>query len=158
MFHYVGDVISLAVAADVVHTDREKLHLSLGRFFKRMSVENPVIRNNYALQIIDPLPPNADTEKRIDPEELSWATSMLGNEDHQPSPSHEISTNPPSPEMMRLRTERQTLRRLPKTGAIVFTIRTYITPIETLVKEPGIPERLASAVRSWPEIVARWGS
>jgi len=155
-FHYVTGAICIAVDIDFVYIDREKLHLSLGRFFKRMTVEKPVIRNNYAFQIVDPLSVNAKTEKRVDPEELSWATTMLGDEDHQPFPSaaHDFHANSPTPEMIRLRTERQTLRRLPKTGAIVFTIRTYLTPVEMLVKEPGVPGRLASAVRSWPEAVA----
>ena len=46
---------------------------------------------------------------------------------------------------MRLRVERQTLRRLPRTGAIVFTIRVYLTPfIDVGAGEAG---RLATAVR-----------
>ncbi len=48
------------------------------------------------------------------------------------------------------RTERQTLRRLPRSGAIVFTIRTYLESATQLCKEPGIPEILASAIRSMP--------
>ena len=59
------------------------------------------------------------------------------------------------PACLRLRVERQTLRRLPRTGAIVFTIRVYLTPIEELAKEPGVPGRMASAIRSWPDDVAR---
>ena len=59
------------------------------------------------------------------------------------------------PACVRMRVERQTLRRLPRTGAIVFTIRVYLTRLEDLVAEPGVPGRLASAIRSWPEDVAR---
>lgn len=51
---------------------------------------------------------------------------------------------------LRLRSERQTLRRLPKSGVIVFGIRTYMTPVSRLVEE-GVGERLASAVRGWSE-------
>ncbi|GAA5922548.1 hypothetical protein JCM1841_006196 [Sporobolomyces salmonicolor] len=51
------------------------------------------------------------------------------------------------------RTERQTLRRLPKSKAILFTIRTYLDPVSELVKEPGVPGRMASALRSWPRDV-----
>jgi len=54
---------------------------------------------------------------------------------------------------IRLRTERQSLRRLPRSGAIVFTIRTYLFPVEELAKETGVPGRMASAIRSWPEDV-----
>ena len=45
------------------------------------------------------------------------------------------------------RTERQTLRRLPRTGCILFTIRTYLSPITELATEPGVPGRLAEAIR-----------
>lgn len=52
------------------------------------------------------------------------------------------------------RSERQSLQRLPRTGAVVFTIRTYFIPVTDLAKEPFVPGRLASAVRSWGEDVA----
>ena len=35
-------------------------------------------------------------------------------------------------ESLWLRVERQTLRRLPRAGDVLFTIRTYRTPLETL--------------------------
>lgn len=57
---------------------------------------------------------------------------------------------------MYLRTERQTLRRLPRTGGIVFTIRVYQTPVVQLAQEPGVPGRLASSVRGWSEEVAQY--
>ena len=55
-----------------------------------------------------------------------------------------------------LRSERQTLRRLPISGAIVFTIRTYFEPLKKVAEEPGVPGRLASAIRSWGEDSARY--
>lgn len=54
------------------------------------------------------------------------------------------------------RSERQSLRRLPRTGGVVFTIRTYFVPVTEIAKEPYIPGRLASAVRSWGEDVSRY--
>lgn len=53
-----------------------------------------------------------------------------------------------------MRTERQTLRKLPKSGAVLFTIHTHLVPIEVMAKEPGIPGRLAYAMRHWPDDVA----
>ena len=38
-----------------------------------------------------------------------------------------------------LRVERQTLRKLPRTGDILFTIRIYVDPLETLVRQPDAP-------------------
>lgn len=54
-------------------------------------------------------------------------------------------------EHVQMRTERQTLRRLPRSGAIVFTVHTYVVPVVTMAKEAGVPARLVSALRSWPE-------
>ena len=58
---------------------------------------------------------------------------------------------------MRLRVERQTLLRLPRTGAIVFTIRVYLTPFRDL--GPGEAGRLAAAIRGIKEeeVVYRCG-
>jgi hypothetical protein len=50
---------------------------------------------------------------------------------------------------MRLRVERQTLRRLPRSGAIVFTIRVYMMPLAEL--GPGEAGRLAAAIRGAKE-------
>ena len=52
------------------------------------------------------------------------------------------------------RQERQTLRRLPKSGAIVWMVHTYIWPLESILHEPGLPGRLASLVRSWDDVLA----
>lgn len=35
------------------------------------------------------------------------------------------------------RTERQTLARLPQTGAVLFTVHTYRTPLDTLARDPA---------------------
>ena len=45
---------------------------------------------------------------------------------------------------------------MPKSGAIVFTIRTYFHPITEICKEPCVPGRLASAIRSWGDDVSRY--
>ncbi|KDQ64983.1 hypothetical protein JAAARDRAFT_111140, partial [Jaapia argillacea MUCL 33604] len=150
---------------------QEKLHVSLARFFKRLPVDKPVIRNNYFVQIVQPNPSPAD----IDPEELAWSNTTNGDEDafehgtHGPEQQTVNTTFVRSPDdpgsepaytvhpsTLRMRTERQTLRRLPRSGAVVFTIRTYLFPVEEIAKEKGAPGRMASAVRSWPEDVAKY--
>ncbi|KAG0699843.1 hypothetical protein DFH29DRAFT_27462 [Suillus ampliporus] len=145
---------------------KEKLQTSMERFFKRMPVDKPVIRNNYFMQTCKPSQvPHADGEPRldveeecasdIDPEELGWSESTNGPEDtflhghgHAAQPAPYLA-----PSTLRLRSERQTLRRLPRTGAIIFGIRTYLFKIEELARERGVANRLASAVRSWPDDV-----
>jgi dimethylamine monooxygenase subunit A len=55
-----------------------------------------------------------------------------------------------------LRVERQTLRRLPESGAVVFTIRTYITGLAVAVRSPGAAADLADAIRDMPEATRRY--
>lgn len=57
-------------------------------------------------------------------------------------------------EEIHFRSERQTLRRLPRSKAIVFTVRTYFEPVTTIAQEPHIPGRLAEAIRAWDETVS----
>lgn len=61
-------------------------------------------------------------------------------------------------EKMWLRVERQTLSRLPRTDAILFTIKTYRRQLADVVKTPSIASRLAAAVRALPEETARYKS
>jgi len=149
-------------------SDREKLEMSLERFFKRLAVDNPVIRNNYFIQIVGPDEDRNNASNTmsneyadLDPNELAWSSTVNGSEDNfspgnggHGAASHK--TVLVSPSTLRFRTERQTLRRLPKSGAILFTIRTYIFPVTELGKERGIPARMASAIRSWPVDVAKY--
>jgi hypothetical protein len=49
-----------------------------------------------------------------------------------------------------MRVEHQTLTRLPKTQAIIFCVRTYLTPLQDIRDEGNGPE-LADAIDSMPE-------
>ena len=49
-----------------------------------------------------------------------------------------------------------TTTRLPQSGAVVFTFRTYTVPIVDICNEPYAPGRLASAIRSWDEPMAKY--
>lgn len=60
----------------------------------------------------------------------------------------------PSPEEIIIRRERQTFRRLPRTGAIVFGVKTYLTPINQLPVQEL--ENLAKEMQSWPEYVSEY--
>ena len=50
-----------------------------------------------------------------------------------------------------VRVERQTLRRLPRTGGALFTIRVWLSPLDELA---GDPPRLAAFARAWGEATA----
>lgn len=49
------------------------------------------------------------------------------------------------------RVERQTVRRLPVSGAIVFTVRIYVVPFESVAAIPGAAVRLREDVAAMPE-------
>ena len=53
-------------------------------------------------------------------------------------------------ECLWLRVERQTLRKLKETGAILFTIRIHIHPLKEIVKFEGVAKRLNEAISILP--------
>ena len=63
------------------------------------------------------------------------------------------STNLPI-EDIHFRSERQSLRRLPRSNALMFTIRTYFEPVTVIAQEPHVPGRLAEAIRQWDGTVS----
>ena len=136
-------ISSLVPLAQSIFPDKEKLQHSMNRFFQKLTVDKPVIRNNYFFQVVRPEDDPARLAS-IDPDELAWSDSTNGNEDEfshhtrwpedglpeevkaEQSARREQQTTTlatDSVSRLRLRTERQTLRRLPRSGAIAFTIR-----------------------------------
>src|SRR3954468_3802732 len=98
-----------------------------------------VLRNNYFLQVDD---------------DLAWSHS-IGDED-SPHVAWSTAQKNKAIEHHYFRSERQSLRRLPRSGGVVFTIRTYFHPITEICNEPYVPGRLASAIRSWGDDVGRY--
>lgn len=112
-------------------------------FFRRVQPNAPVLRNNYFLQVDD---------------ELAWSSS-IGSEDADgttQSLGWNTAEKNKAIQHHYFRSERQSLRRLPRSGGVVFTIRTYFEPITKVATEAGVPGRLASAVRSWGNDVAQY--
>ena len=61
-------------------------------------------------------------------------------------------------ETLFLRVERQSLRRLPESGAILFGIRVHVYPLHMAVPDQSTAARLAEAVRALPEETAHYKS
>ena len=118
---------------------KTKLEKGMMNFFRRIKPDSPVLRNNYFIQVDD---------------NLAWSTS-IGSEDSQGIGWNTAEKNK-AIEHHYFRSERQSLRRLPRSGGVVFTIRTYFEPVTAICDEPFVPGRLASAVRSWGDDVARY--
>jgi hypothetical protein len=118
---------------------KEKLETGMLKFFQRLRCDTIYSRNNYFLQVDDCLAWSHSIGKEDDAV-VSWSTA----EKNKAIEHHWF------------RSERQTLRRLPKSGAVVFTIRTYFMPVTKIAEEDYVPGRLASAVRSWDDKVCAY--
>jgi len=100
-------------------------------YFQRLTVEKPVWRSNWIIQ---------------DPPAL-----------FQP----QIPSGPlvKTPDELWIRMERQTLRRLPKTGGILFTIRGYQQPLpEYLSRSTQIAQNIRTMLERLPDDVAQYKS
>ena len=108
-----------AIHAPVPHYS-EELEAKVDRFFDRLRADRPVIRRNLSVHCHDDL-------YRPEPHESpdSFAPDASGV-DH-----------------VWLRSERQTLVRLPRTGAVLFTIKTQLCPVTTLRTRPDLAVALA---------------
>ena len=121
---------------------KTKLEKGMVNFFRRVQPGSPVLRNNYFMQVDDNLAwsHSIGPEDGTGPVKTGWSTA----EKNKAIEHHWF------------RSERQSLRRLPRSGGVVFTIRTYFHPVTEVAEEPGVPGRLASAVRSWGDNVAKY--
>lgn len=109
-----------------------KLGRPVDRFFSALVPERPVWRLNWGI---------ADDPAPFQPEAGPAARGITAGN---------------AGERLWLRVERQTLRRLPGSGAVVFTIRTHITRLDTAIGSPGIAAELAAAIRAMPEATRRY--
>ena len=121
---------------------KSKLEKGMMNFFRRVQPDKAVLRNNYFLQVDD---------------ELAWSSS-IGSEDSTKEGEVGWFTAEKDKAIQHhyFRSERQSLRRLPRSGGVVFTIRTYFHPVTEIAQEDYVPGRLASAVRSWGDDVAKY--
>ncbi|MGH6915866.1 MAG: heme-dependent oxidative N-demethylase family protein [Geminicoccales bacterium] len=61
-------------------------------------------------------------------------------------------------EQLWLRVERQTLRRLPRCGDVLFGIRSHVEPLAEVTAAPAVAQALAARVREMPDAMARYKS
>ncbi|CAG9982988.1 unnamed protein product [Clonostachys byssicola] len=111
-----------------------KLAKSMDRFFQRIKVESAISRFNYAIDDSD---------------------ELFHRHSHHNLTLEQLET-PPKLEDLHLRVERQVLQRLPKTRALLFTIRTYVTPIVEVTKDREAAQSLRTNVNSFGEDVAKY--
>ena len=99
----------------------DKLSPSIDRFFDHLKPSHPVVRFNWSLQSWFGLAEFPDLDVGVDADsELFY------------------------------RTERQSLLRLPETGAVAFTIRVYLHPLSDLARFGGAMPALFAAIDAMP--------
>ncbi|ODV89566.1 hypothetical protein CANCADRAFT_140911 [Tortispora caseinolytica NRRL Y-17796] len=142
-FWRLSDKIGLPL--EKIHTSgdvpkyKEKLDYPMAKFFTRLRPDKPVARNNYFIQVDD---------------DVAWSHA-IGDESN-PVVGWYTAENATDINKLHFRSERQTVRRLPKSGVIMFTIRTYFTPVTEICKEPYVPGRLLDGIKSWTPDVAEY--
>ena len=115
----------------------EKLGKPVDRFFTHLKADKPVVRLNWSV---------------IDDPDLFQTSGKFRNEDQT-----EITVENAG-ERLWLRVERQTLRRLPQSGDILFTIRTFVDPLSSLEARTDLAVGLRGAVADMPEGMQRYKS
>ena len=98
--------------------------------------------------------------QRITAEKTVWRSNWI-IQDHPALFQPQIPSVPlaKSPDELWIRMERQTLRRLPKTGGILFTIRGYQQPLpEYLARSKQIAQNLRTMLERLPDDVAQYKS
>jgi len=103
----------------------ERLEAAVDRFFRHLKPGNGVWRLNWTLH---------DTPALYEPA----------------APPPRALTAAEVGQGLYLRVERQTLRRLPETDAVLFTIRTYMTALKDAIETPETAADLAAAVATLP--------
>ena len=108
----------------------DRLETPIDRFFRRLTPDRSYWRLGWGV---------IDTAELYQPTD---GTAPLRPRDVGPGAHH-------------LRVERETLRRMPVTGCVLFTIRTYVCPIGA-VPTPDDATALADAIDAMPADVATY--
>lgn len=126
-----------------------KLKLSMNRFFNRLSPGQFVTRLNFSIQ--------THNKFYVDDSNKGYHNSNDGGDGDsgilEPMKFEDLDFE----NQVHYRSERQVLTKLPQSGAIVFTIRTYLLPLSQ-VKNEGkeVCDRLIGAIKGFPKDIAHY--
>ncbi|MEQ8335171.1 DUF3445 domain-containing protein [Nisaea sp.] len=115
----------------------EKLGRPVDRFFTHLKADKPVARLNWSV---------------VDDPALFQTSGKFRND------GQSVITPENAGDRLWLRVERQTLRRLPDSGDILFTIRTFVDPLSSLAARPDLAAGLRAAIAEMPEGMQRYKS
>ncbi|KIK45815.1 hypothetical protein CY34DRAFT_22348 [Suillus luteus UH-Slu-Lm8-n1] len=114
---------------------KEKMAFSMDRYFSKMPCNKPIQRGSWGLEIGEPL--------YLQTDEVDW--------------SHRQHQNPNLPlSDIYMRVDWQTLRRLPKSRAIVFNFKALFTPVTDFRNEPFIPKLLLKVLLEGKKVILEY--
>lgn len=127
---------------DAIHEDvpyyKQKLQKSMERWFGRMTADDPVERASWY---------------------ISWDHKLKVNNVYQLpkfKPDIEMEISETDPKQFNVRVERQTLRRLPRSQAIIFTNHPVFYSIEEMKDEPMVPSLIKKILFEGPEDILKY--
>ena len=120
----------------------------VNRLFNNLKVSGPLLRYNWSIQATN---------------ELFWRDDLLANrkdsrgEDYRGEERYEKEVDEEKDQDTWFwRVERQTLRRLPRTGAIVFAIRIYLHDLSVLMGDENFLPQLQAILQRLPKNQLRY--
>lgn len=126
---------SLQALHDPVPDGNFGLARRIGRVFTNLSTDIVLERHNWTVQWSDDRYTPDATALRLQASEAAIGAGA---------------------EMLFLRVERQTIRRLPKSGAVLFTIRIRLSPLTRLLAEPEHRAAFTAAWQNAPQEVRQY--
>lgn len=133
-----GIKYKLGKSLDVIHTEvpyyKEKLKPSMEKWFSRMKPEDLVERASWY---------------------ISWDHKLLLNNVYALKEGDKVDEDV-LPTEFNVRVERQTLRRLPKSKAIIFTNHPVFYSIEEMKDEPLVPSLIRKIIFEAPEGICKY--
>ncbi len=149
-----------AIHAPIPNYDSQ-LGSTMDRFFDRIKVDRPVLRLNWNLMTDPSLYQPSRNERSTSDRRNS--RSELSTSDRRSKSHVRKQSIPVTPDnagdRLWLRVERQTLRRLPQTQDILFTIRILVRPLSQIGKQANDPNeasRLRAALQAVPPEVRNY--
>ena len=146
-------------AAVLCFPSRWRLHDKLGRPLARVHGPVPLYADRLARPVdrfMDHVKPGHVAQR------LNWSVlddpALFQTGGHWQAGVNPAITPQNAGDTLFLRVERQTLRRLPDSGAVLFGIRVHVYPLGQVVRTPPVAARLAEAVRALPQEIVGYKS
>jgi dimethylamine monooxygenase subunit A len=128
----------LEVHGPVPRVHEEQIITRAQQFLLRLQPDEPYRRTNWTMTVDRKLDTSTEAYPWWGPDRVS------------------VANDPALPDRLHLRVEVQHLLRLPRSGAILFLVRTHLLPLAELATVPAWRERLGKVLADLPEDLAEY--